>query len=182
VQEELANRDSVSAARIRYEQTLRTLDRQAAVLSELRSRASIVLTATGIIASLFGSRALGLDAPGWLKGLALAAVALGLLACIFVLLPVHDGGPMPADPRHPRKRFGEDRPRRWKVSPTIKELDAAVALESEVAILESIVAKLIPARLLNYRTLKERSRALEWAGVLLLMQVLAWSAVLLRAK
>ena len=65
-----------AGARLRYEHALHALDRQAHVLSDLRSRASIVLSATGITASLFGTRALESAAPGWISWLALACVTL----------------------------------------------------------------------------------------------------------
>jgi hypothetical protein len=166
-------------ARIRYEHTLRALERQANVLSELRSRASIILSATGITASLFGVTVLESHTPEWRKWLALSLVALGLLACIGVLLPVHDRGPMPADPRNPGRRVGRSRARRWKVTPSISELKEATAHGSEPAILDAIVVCLAPARRLNYRTLEKRSRALLAAAGLLLLQVCVWSWALL---
>lgn len=170
---------AVIGARIRYDHTLRALQRQSTVLSELRSRASIILSAMGITASLFGARALTLDSPGWLKAIALVLLALGLLACMLVLSPVRDRGPMPDDPRNPGRRFGRGAARRWKVTPRADELGNATSGDSEPAILDAIVALMIPARRLNYRTLEERSRAFNAAVLLLVLQVAAWSAVLL---
>jgi hypothetical protein len=75
-----------------WEQTLRGLDRQATVLSELRQRASIVLSATGITTSLLGATALqdgGLDV--WVVA-ALAVTTIGILLCVWVLKPVRDTG------------------------------------------------------------------------------------------
>jgi hypothetical protein len=66
-----------------WEQTLRGLDRQATVLSELRQRASIVLSATGITTSLLGAAALqdgGLDV--WVVA-ALAITTIGILLCVW---------------------------------------------------------------------------------------------------
>jgi len=77
---------ALTAARLRYDHTLRALQRQSTVLSELRSRASIILSAMGITASLFGSDALTSNAPGWLKAIALVLLALGLAACMLVAL------------------------------------------------------------------------------------------------
>jgi hypothetical protein len=45
--------------------------------------------------------------------------------------------------------------------------------------LDAIVALMTPARRVNYRTLEERSRAFNAAVLLLVLQVAAWSAVLL---
>jgi hypothetical protein len=166
-------------ARIRYAHTLRALERQTTVLSELRSRASIILSAMGITASLFGARALQSHAPGWLKAIALVLLALGLGACMVVLSPVRDRGPMPADPRNPGRRFGRGRARRWKVTPSAREVREATSSHSERGILDGIVASLTPARRLNYRTLEERSLAFNAAVLLLVLQVAAWSAALL---
>jgi hypothetical protein len=75
-----------------WEQTLRGLDRQATILSELRQRASIVLSATGITTSLLGAAALrdgGLDA--WVAA-ALLVTTIGIFLCVWVLKPVSDTG------------------------------------------------------------------------------------------
>ena len=48
----------VDVAAVLYDETTRLVTRQAAVLGELRTRASIVLTATSIVASLLGADAL----------------------------------------------------------------------------------------------------------------------------
>jgi hypothetical protein len=170
---------AVIGARIRYDHTMRALQRQSTVLSELRSRASIILSAMGITASLFGARALRLDAPGWLKAIALVLLALGLVACMLVLSPVRDRGTMPDDPRNPGRRFGRGAARRWKVTPRADEVKKATSGDSERAMLDAIVALMTPARRLNYRTLEERSLAFNWAVLLLVLQVVAWSVVLL---
>jgi len=78
-------RTAVVAARLRYEHTLRSLERQSAVLTELRTRASIVLSATGIVASLVGPRALTSRTPLVLAVTALVLLARGLAACVAVL-------------------------------------------------------------------------------------------------
>src|SRR5262245_30356991 len=166
-------------ARIRYQHAVRALERQATVLSELRSRASIILSAMGLTASVFGARALESDAPGWLKGVALVFLTLGLAACVIVLWPVHDRGPMPADPRNPGPRFRGGQERRWKVTPSARELEDATALGSEQAMLDAIVVSLTPARRVNYRTLEERSLIFVAAVVLLALQVVTWSVALL---
>lgn len=81
---------SVVDQRFRYEETMRALNRQATVLSELRNRANILLAANAVVATLFGTAALGPGHSLWLKIPALLAFALGILACIQVLRPVHD--------------------------------------------------------------------------------------------
>ena len=75
-----------------YDETKRVLDRQATVLSELRNRANIVLAADAVVATLFASSALGEGQghPLTLEILALTAFALGIVACVMVLLPAHD--------------------------------------------------------------------------------------------
>ncbi len=86
---------------------------------------------------------------------------------------------MPDDPRNPGSRFKRGAARRWKVTPRADELRKATRSESERAMLDAIVALMTPARRVNYRTLEERSRAFNAAVLLLVLQVAAWSAVLL---
>jgi hypothetical protein len=76
--------------KLAFEQTTKGLDRQAEVLDQLRTRTGIVLSATGIIASLLGSQALQGSYSLLLVIVALAATASGILLCIRVLWPVQD--------------------------------------------------------------------------------------------
>lgn len=170
---ESAANDRLAGARLRYQHALRALERQASVLSDLRSRASIVLSATGITASLFGGRALQSHAPGWLNGIALAVVTLGLVACIAVLWPVRDRGTLGG---------GANSTRRWKATLTFAEVEEATrSSTSEAGMLDALVARLEPAWAVNYATIARRSRVLNAAAVLLVVQVGAWSAALLAA-
>lgn len=84
---------------VAYEHLLRKLDRQASILSELSTRAGIVLTASGIVAGLFGAEVLRdrfthpfpwalAEAAGGL--IALVALAGGLMACVDLLAPARD--------------------------------------------------------------------------------------------
>jgi hypothetical protein len=73
-------------ARLAFEASLRSLDKQEAVLAEIRSRAGLLLAASSLAASFLGepalqegSRALGLAA--------LAAFGVSLAASVYVLLP-----------------------------------------------------------------------------------------------
>ena len=136
----------------RYEHTMRSLERQSAVLSELRTRASIVLSATGIVASIVAPRVLIPRTPLALAIIAVALLALGLTACIAVLLPARDRGKL-ADPDQPRWRWQKGR-RRWKLGLTVPELNRVTALPTEPEILDGIVNLLAPARRVNYRTLE----------------------------
>lgn len=168
--------DRLAGARLRYQHALRTLERQASVLSDLRSRASIVLSATGITASLFGTRAFDSTTPGWINGLALAFVTVGLVSCIAVLWPVRDRGSLPGG-----EVGAGERPRRWKVTLTFEEVLAATDHGSEPEMLDALVALMRPASTANYDAIAARSRLLNAAAVLLVLQVGAWSASLLAA-
>lgn len=156
-----------------YDETKRVLDRQATVLSELRNRANIVLAADAVVATLFASSVLG-KGPGHpltLEILALTAFALGIVACVMVLLPAHDE----------KTRL---HPRQWQVTFNLLEL---------VDFMEGTgpdswhqwtdpnpkPGKFQLARNLNFKTNKRRTRYLEAAGVLLVVQIGLWAAVVL---
>jgi hypothetical protein len=73
-------------ARLAYEASLRSLDKQEAVLAEIRSRAGLLLAASSLAASFLGepalqegSRALGLGA--------LVAFGVSLAVSVYILLP-----------------------------------------------------------------------------------------------
>ena len=167
----------VELARLRYEHTLRALNRHTVVLSELRSRASIVLSATGLIASFVASQALQHPHPTGLVVVALVSAAAALVCCIAVIWPVHDKGKLDPEIKRPLLRRG--RRRTWKVTLGRKEMERLPWDVGEAAVLEAMVAALDPARRVNYRTLEVRSRAFTWACVLLPMQILFWVLVIL---
>lgn len=77
-------------AAVLYGESIRLVTRQAAVLGELRTRASIVLTATSIVASLLGADALKRTDTFPLALLPAGALVAGLLCCLAVIRPVHD--------------------------------------------------------------------------------------------
>lgn len=154
-----------------YDETKRVLDRQSTVLSELRNRANIMLTANAVVATLFASSVLGKDHALALEILALAAFALGIAACVAVLWPVHDY----EAPGHPRQ---------WQVTFNLQELVTFIEGTDSAEWREWTAPNPKPgkfqrARNLNWRTNKKRTRYLEAAGVLLVIQVGLWAAVVL---
>jgi len=156
------------------EQMLRGLDRQGQVLSELRQRSSIVLSASGIVASLLGGQALRGDYNHVLAVGALVLTAVGIVACIWVLWKVRDEGDMPAEESTGGELTGGRR--NWKVTIPgyrIKQLDAGSISKSDV------LDELRIARRVNFRTLKTRSRVFVAACVLLLLQLILWSVTFL---
>jgi hypothetical protein len=156
-----------------YDETRRVLDRQATILSELRDRANIVLAADAVVATLFAGSVLG-KGQGHslaLEILALTAFALGIVACVLVLLPAHD---------QTTRRYQ----RQWQV--TFDLLDLVDFMEG--ADPESWQQWTAPnpapgrfqlARNLNYNTNKRRSMYLVAASVLLVVQIALWAAVVL---
>jgi hypothetical protein len=142
-----------------WQQTLRGLDRQATVLSELRQRASIVLSATAITTSLLGAAALkdsGLDV--WIVA-ALAVTTIGILLCVWVLTPVRDTG----------------EGREWRVTVGGEEL---VALLQGTLQLHEVLDTLIAARTSNFATIAARSRVFVASCALLPVQIACWVATL----
>jgi hypothetical protein len=72
--------------RISYEESLRSLDKQEAVLGEIRSRAGLLLAASSLSASFLGEPAL--DRGSTVLGVAaLVAFGLSLVASVYILLP-----------------------------------------------------------------------------------------------
>lgn len=168
---------SAEVARLRYDHTIRALDRHTVVLSELRDRASIVLSATGIVASLFAPHGLTDPHPAGCVAAALLAAGSGLLCCIAVIWPVHDTGTMERQ-GNARARLRQ-RPRAWKVTLGRFELGQLPWDSGEVAVLDAMVDALDPARLVNYRTIKARTRIFNAACVLLPVQIAFWVLVIL---
>jgi hypothetical protein len=151
---------------------LRGLDRQANVLSDLRQRASVVLSATGIIASLVGTQALQGSYSETLAVLALASTAAGIAVCTAVLWRVHDEGSLPKEDAKGRLVGGS---RNWYVTISGARLKRIARGERDVSAGELDVLAIV----VNHRTLKKRNRLFAAACVLLLLQLLAWAAVLL---
>jgi hypothetical protein len=154
---------SESVSDLAYEQTIRVLDRQATVLSELRQRASIILSGTGIVVSLVGSDAL---TDGYSKPLAYAAFAatlLGLIACVVVLWPVSD-------------KRNADGNRAWKVTLDLDDVDDLRAGKMGV---DGLFTAFRAARINNYKTINTRSKCFTASCLLLTLQILLWSLLIL---
>jgi hypothetical protein len=105
-------------AHFMFEQTQRALERQATILAEFRQRTSMILSATGIVASRLGATALRDGHPRGLMYAALAATALGIGLCLAALRSVND------TPRRPEARVEGDafggrvgRPATWRKRP-----------------------------------------------------------------
>jgi hypothetical protein len=175
------NPESAPASRVfQYEETMRVLNRQAAVLSELRDRANILLAANAIAAALFGSSVLGKGHPLALKILALTAFALGIGTCIAIIWSVRDAGDL-VDPSQwaTRSRWpSPKRPRRWRVTFELQDVIAFVE-SADAARAERVAEVFELARKVNYRTIARRSKFLEAAGVLLAAQIGLWSWLVL---
>jgi hypothetical protein len=152
--------------------TMGVLHRQSAVLSELRTRASIVLSATGIIASLLGSEGLKHPHPAVPLYAALACLGFGILLCIAVLSPVTDHGTTGAG-------------RIWQVTPTASEVAALADIkrgsgeDPGEAVPESLLTTFVTARFVNFDTIARRTNYFNVACVLLLCQLAAWAVVFL---
>jgi hypothetical protein len=163
---------SAAESRAYFDLTMTVLHRQSAVLAELRSRASIVLSATGIIASLLGAEGLKHPHPALPLYAALGCLGFGILFCIAVLWPVSDHG----DPGNERG---------WQVTPTAQQVAGlapylpASAGGADAAVPGDLLEAFVSARFVNYRTIEARTRYFNTACVLLFFQLAAWSAVYL---
>jgi hypothetical protein len=71
--------------RLTYDLSLRTLGQQEAVLGELRSRTGILLTASALVTSFLGARALQDGASPWFGLTGLGAAVTSILFSIYVL-------------------------------------------------------------------------------------------------
>jgi hypothetical protein len=161
--------DSPAESRAYLDLTSSVLQRQSAVLGELRTRASIVLSATGIIASLLGSEGFKHPHPAVPLYGALACLGGGIVLCIAVLWPVSDEG-----------TIGEGR--QWQVTPTAGEtalLAPLVSVSSEEAVSADLLRAFVTARFVNYDTIARRTDYFNIACLLLLGQLAGWSVVFL---
>jgi hypothetical protein len=68
------------------ELSVRALEEQEAVLTELRARAGVLLAATALVASFLGARALS-DGSLWLSAPGFLATLISILLCVYVLVP-----------------------------------------------------------------------------------------------
>lgn len=170
-----------SLRRLVFDDVMRSLQRQATVLAELRGRANILLAADAVVASLFGPTALKDPHPLSLAIGALIAFAGAVVGCIAVLWAVHDHGEIcdPDEwlckPRWPSRK----RPRKWRVTFGPDQVMRFLAAETQPgSILKS--PEYTPfrvARRINYRTISLRTRYFQFACVLLAAQIGCWTAL-----
>ncbi len=83
----MADEKSSSLADLAFELSLRTLSQQEKSLDELRSRTGVLLTATALVTSFLGARALQDPDLQWLSIVGRAAAILSILLSIYVLAP-----------------------------------------------------------------------------------------------
>jgi hypothetical protein len=79
--------DESDLEQLAYDLALRTLGQQERVLEELRARTGVLLTATAIVASFLGGRALETNGGAWLTLTGTAAAIGSILVAVYVLLP-----------------------------------------------------------------------------------------------
>jgi hypothetical protein len=72
---------------IAYALALRALDQQERVLDELRARTGVLLTATALVVSFLGARALTGDTTGWLSLPGVCAAVGSILIAVYLLAP-----------------------------------------------------------------------------------------------
>jgi hypothetical protein len=70
-----------------YDLALRTLAQQERVLEELRARTGVLLTATAVVASFLGGRALQTSGDAWLTLPGAVAAVTSIVLSVYVLLP-----------------------------------------------------------------------------------------------
>jgi hypothetical protein len=154
-----------------FEQMFRGLDRNIAVLSDLRQRTSVVLSATGIVASLLGPQALTGHYSHALALLALGSTAAGMLACIAVFWQIRDVGRLPTESEDGELIGGT---REWLVTITARRLRQIARGEDDPL---ALLDRLAVARRVNWRTLRRRTRYFVLACCLLLAQLAMWAAL-----
>lgn len=169
-----------------YEESIRLVTRQAAVLGELRTRASIVLTATSIVASLLGADALTRTDTFPLALLPAGALVAGLLCCLAVFRPVHDKpkdlGPRLTGAARVRALLWhkDTDPREWQVTVGARTLKTLRTRPNAGVVRMEIVELLQKAAPINHQTISFRNHFLGAACLLLLAQLFLWGLVLLR--
>jgi len=78
---------SETVERLAYELSFDQVVRQERALDELRARTGTLLTASAVVASFLGSRAVSIGGHAWLTALGFAAFATSISAASYVLLP-----------------------------------------------------------------------------------------------
>lgn len=145
--------------RVAYEASLRGLDKQEQVFSELRARTGILLAASAVAASFLGQQAFERPAPTVFRALALMAFLVSIAASVYVLLPKKDltfslAGARVFEELYPyrndlaevHRRLAYDLDRFWEHNDVILGRllvafrVAALALAAEVVLLVAILA------------------------------------------
>lgn len=188
---------------LQWNQLIRLLDRQAEILSQLRDRTGIVLTATGIVSALFGVAALNNHPPNaafWL-GLIIAVTGLaaGLWFSILVLLPVKDtdtestesrDGPMSRSAKvagRLRQLLADaDKQRKWGVTlPTSENIHLSTVIKENAAIAPEDAARASAYAVLtdrpaqNFATIDARTDFFIAACASLFVQLVGWIVALI---
>jgi hypothetical protein len=83
----MAGEKSGDLADLAFELSLRTLSQQEAFLDELRTRTGTLLTATAVVTSFLGARALQGGDRKWLSISGLMASVISILLSVYVLAP-----------------------------------------------------------------------------------------------
>lgn len=173
--------DVENLRKLLYDDVMRSLQRQATVLAELRGRANILLAANAVVASLFGPAALKSPHPLLLAVGALATFAGGVIGCIAVLWAVRDLGEVydpkewPSKPRWPSR----SRPRKWRVTFSPDQVMAFLAAEPSGGLILK-APEYRPFRLarrINHHTISRRTQYFQFACVLLAAQIAFWTAL-----
>ena len=115
-----------------YENTLHVLDRDAAILDQLRSRANILLAALAIgvtaLGAILADNAVHLHLSAWFVALAVVFLGSAILCCVGVLWPTRDHGNFTA-PELERAR--DEAATAARIRTAAADRDAAIAAARE---------------------------------------------------
>ena len=165
--------ERLRALELLHDHAVRSVDRQASVLGELRTRASVILSASGIVASVLGGHALRETYNRTLVALATLALAVGLGLCIGVLRSVRDTARNVKGGGEGHLPAAGDRPWRVTVGPrALRELMNGEGSREDI--LRSITHALIGASQENFKTIRRRTRLFDVACLCLFFQLSLW--------
>jgi hypothetical protein len=86
----MSNETMKSTEEIVYDETVRAIEQQPHLLNELRSRAAVVLAASGVIGGVVGKAANDSGGIGAAGGIAVVLLVAVACLCVWVLLPKWD--------------------------------------------------------------------------------------------
>jgi hypothetical protein len=157
-----------------FDQLIRLLDRQVAVLSDVRTRASFIFTANGAVAALLAQAAFQVPKKFAPLGLVLAAIgaAVSLAACLMVYRSVGDVGKMD-DVRSDGK--GK---RRWLVTVGYEDLRRLLdnaRIVDDAAMKAEIFRDMHEVPSSNFATIGRLNWWLKWAVAGLVFQGIGWT-------